>query len=262
MSRNTNFTLSEVVNQLGLTDDLSADDDNSTSDQEELIPIEDDVIPVDEANDTEEFANIILDDEGDVDIFEERDDSDTDDDDDFEESVSVEVEDSDESEIDDRTYDYISSKSGISYTTQEIPNRRRRRNILTQRPRVIANPQSESESFEQMLTEEIMRTVLRNTNRKVRELRRTLFKPSNYHNFSMEEFRSALAIILRAGSDRNNFTELLSLWKVGDSKPFYRAVMSFNCFKCFLRSIRFDNWHLIISNKKISLTYLISIPFR
>ena len=39
-----------------------------------------------------------------------------------------------------------------------------------------------------MITEEIMRTVLRYTNRKCREFRRTLPTPQNYYDFSMEEF--------------------------------------------------------------------------
>ena len=59
----------------------------------------------------------------------------------------------------------------------------------------------------------------------------------------MEEFKPALAIILRAGSDKDNFTELQNLWDVGDNKPFYRTVMPLNRFKCFLRGVRFDNWH-------------------
>ena len=92
-----------------------------------------------------------------------------------------------------------------------------------------------------MITEEIMQTVLRCTNRKCREVRRTLSTPQNYYDFSMEEFKAALAVILLAGSDRNNFTELQNLWDVGDSKPFYRAVIYLNCFKCFLRCVRFDN---------------------
>ena len=92
-----------------------------------------------------------------------------------------------------------------------------------------------------MNTEEIMQIVLRYTNRKCREVRRTLSTPQNYHDFLMEEFKVALAVILRAGSDRNNFTELQNLWDVGDSKLFYRAVMSLNGFKCFLRCVRFDN---------------------
>ena len=75
------------------------------------------------------------------------------------------------------------------------------------------------------------------------EVRRTLSTPQNYHDFSKEEFKAALAVTLRAGSDRDNFTELQNLWDVGDSKLFYRAVMSLNRFKCFLRCVRFDNWH-------------------
>ena len=94
-----------------------------------------------------------------------------------------------------------------------------------------------------MLMEDILRTVLRYTNRKVWELCRTLPKPQHYHDFLMNEFQAGLALLLRAGSDKDNFTELKNLWLVGDSKPFYRAVMSLNRFKCFLRSNRFDNWH-------------------
>ena len=59
----------------------------------------------------------------------------------------------------------------------------------------------------------------------------------------MEEFKTALAVILRAGSDGDNFMELQNLWDVGDSKPFYWEVMFLNRFKCFLRCVRFDNWH-------------------
>ena len=135
------------------------------------------------------------------------------------------------------------SRSGITYTSQQIPNRRRRGNIFTQQPRAIGGPQTESESFKLMLTEDILRTVLRYTNRKVQELGRTLPKQQNYHDFSMDEFQAGLAIFLRAGSDRDNFTELENLWLVGDSKPFHRAIMSLNRFKCFLNCIPFDNWH-------------------
>ena len=92
-----------------------------------------------------------------------------------------------------------------------------------------------------MIKKEIVRTVLRCTNIKCWEVARILSTPQNYHNFSMEEFKAALAVILGAGSDRDNFRELRNLWDVGDSKPFYRVVISLNRFKCFLRCIRFDN---------------------
>ena len=79
--------------------------------------------------------------------------------------------------------------------------------------------------------------------RKVRELCRTLSNPQNHHDFSMDEFQAGLAIFFRAGSDRDNFTELENRWLMGDSEPFYRAVMLLNRFKCFFRCIRFDIWH-------------------
>ena len=59
----------------------------------------------------------------------------------------------------------------------------------------------------------------------------------------MDELKAGLAIILRAGSDRDNFTELDNLWQPQDSRPFYRAVMSLVRFKFLLRCLRFDNWH-------------------
>ena len=89
-----------------------------------------------------------------------------------------------------------------------------------QQPRAIGRPQTKIESFKLKLTEDILRIVLRYTNRKVRVLQRTLPKPQNYHDFSMDEFQAGLAIFLRAGSDGDNFTKLENLWLVGDSKPF------------------------------------------
>ena len=59
----------------------------------------------------------------------------------------------------------------------------------------------------------------------------------------MDELKVGLAIILRAGSDRNNYTELDNLWQSENSKPFYRAVMSLVSFKFLLRCLRFENWH-------------------
>ena len=82
------------------------------------------------------------------------------------------------------------------------------RNILTQLSKVIANPRSEIESFELFLTEDIRRTVLKHTNRKAREIRRSLSRLQPFKTFSMDELKAGLAIILRAVSDKDNFTEL------------------------------------------------------
>ena len=129
--------------------------------------------------------------------------------------------------------------------SKEAPlERRQRRNILTERPRPLVNPASEKEAFNLFLNEEILRTTLLHTNRKSRELRRGLHHRDSYSlPFTMDELLAGLSLIIRAGSDRDNFTELQNLWSPGDSKPFYRAVMALRRFKFLLRCLRFDNYH-------------------
>ena len=110
------LTLRKACSQLGFVDKLSIDDyDDNNEDDEEIIPVEG----------GENDEEIAVDDEGDVEIFEEIDDNDTDYDDG---TSSDENANADQSDQEDRLFDCIPSKSGISYTTQEIPNRRRRRN--------------------------------------------------------------------------------------------------------------------------------------
>ena len=74
-------------------------------------------------------------------------------------------------------------RSGFEYSTRPIPTRQRMRNILTQSFKVIANPRSEIESFELLLSEDILRTDLVHTNRKAREVRRTLSRLQPFKNF-------------------------------------------------------------------------------
>ena len=136
----------------------------------------------------------------------------------------------------------IVSRKEIEYSTSPIPARRRMRNILTQSSKVIANPR-DIESFKLFLSKDILLTVLMHTNRKAREIRRTLSRLQPFKTFSMNELKTGLAIILRAGSDRGNFTKLDNLWQPEDSKPFYRAVMSLIRFKFLVRCLQFDNWH-------------------
>ena len=59
----------------------------------------------------------------------------------------------------------------------------------------------------------------------------------------MDELKASIAIMLRAGCDRDNFTDLRDLWKPSDSRRFYHTVMSLNRIKLLLRCIHFDNWH-------------------
>ena len=184
----------------------------------------------------EEETGPVVDDEGNVEIFEENATDDEDEED--EETMNA-----DDNDTDHEDKECVLSRSGIEYSTRPIPARRRMRNILTQSSKVIANPLSEIESFELFLSEDILQTVLMHTNRKAREIRRILSRLQLFKTFSVDELKAGLAIILRAGSDRDNFTELDNLWQPEDSKPFYRAVVSLVCFKFLLRCLQFDNWH-------------------
>ena len=136
-----------------------------------------------------------------------------------------------------------SFRSKFENSTRPIPGRRRMRHILTQSSKVIANPGSAIESFELFLSEDILQALLMHTSRKAREIRRTLSRLHHFNTFSTDELKAGLTIILRAGSDRDNFTQLDNLWQAEDSKPSYRAVMSLVRFKFFLRCLQFDNWH-------------------
>ena len=62
----------------------------------------------------------------------------------------------DDSDTDHEDEECVLSRSKIEYSTRPIPARRRMRIILTQSPKVIANPRSEIESFELLLSEDIL----------------------------------------------------------------------------------------------------------
>ena len=93
-----------------------------------------------------------------------------------------------------------------------MPARRRQRNIIDGAPRAIAQPQSEKESLECLVSEEIFRTILLHKNRKLREIQRNLHQvryPTSM--FSMEVLKASIGIMLRAECDRDNFTDLRDL---------------------------------------------------
>ena len=90
-----------------------------------------------------------------------------------------------------------------------MPVRRRQRNIINEAPKAIAQPQNVKKSFECLVSEEIFRTILFYTNRKLREIRKNLHQvryPTSI--FSMDELKANIAIMLRAGCNRDNFTYL------------------------------------------------------
>ena len=199
------MTFRDACLQLGITEDKLYNDDgdaednlysnNSNRTDEEGMQI----------SEKEEETAPVVGDEGNVEIFEENATDEEDEED--EEAVNGDYSD---------TYyedeERVCSRKGIEYCIRPILARRRMRNILTQSSKIIANPR-DIESFELFLSEDILRTVLMHTNRKAREIRRTLSRLYPFKTFSMGELKAGLAIISQAGSDRDNFTELDNLWQ-------------------------------------------------
>ena len=97
----------------------------------------------------EEETATVVDDEGNVEIFEEN----ATDEEDEEDEKTVNA---DDSETDLENEECVFSRSRIKYSTRPIPAGPRMRNILTQTSEVIANPRSEIESFELFLSEDIL----------------------------------------------------------------------------------------------------------
>lgn len=159
----------------------------------------------------------------------------------FSESSSSESsEDSDEEQAAARpAVDVLANPAGIILSRRELPPALRRRNILNQRPRALINIGNELAAFLLFHTMNMVTLILRATNRKVRDINRTIRRP--IRQFTENEFLAAIAILLRAGVDRDNLSDINNLWNPVDSRPFYRATMGLDRFKQFLRCVRFDN---------------------
>lgn len=137
----------------------------------------------------------------------------------------------------------MTSANGIEYTNEPFAARNRERNNLIGRRRLIANPQTPIEAFQLFITEDMIRIIQRCTNIKLRQILPNCRGDTiNRDEFTYDEVMAALAIIVRAGSDRDNFNALDDFWSKEDSKPFYRGTMSYHRFKFFQRCVRFDDY--------------------
>ena len=140
------MTFKNACLQLGITEDKLYNDDsdaednlysnNSKNTDEEGMQISED----------EEETAFVVDDEGNVEIFEENATSEEDEEDD-------KVVNADDSDTDHEDEECVLSRKGIEYSTPPIPARRRMRNILIQFSKVIANPRSDIKNFELFLSE-------------------------------------------------------------------------------------------------------------
>jgi len=136
----------------------------------------------------------------------------------------------------------LESPSGDVFSTLPYAPHLRSRNILTERSRVLSAPRSELHSFLLFYSEDLLRSIMRHTNRKIVDHIRHKPSPQFYEKqFAFEEFIAAFGLLIRAGLDRDNGTSVDELWSEG-GKPFYKATMSRNRFKFFLFALRFDNY--------------------
>jgi hypothetical protein len=138
---------------------------------------------------------------------------------------------SDDSSVNDQ-YEYT-SPNGTVWTDQEPPARRLVRNIMNfqQGPRII--PRTEMEAFHLFIDEVILRTIQKYTNRRMKAIGK---RP-----FSFVEIKACIAVVIRAGADRDNLSHIESLFNMKDSRPFYSCAISKNRFQSFMRYISFDN---------------------
>ena len=174
------------------------------------------------------FHDNVVDIEGDIELFAQEGENDSDDD-------------SDESlHDDDDVTDDLKNPKGVVYSKTPYTGHLQNRNIMRQIPRRVVSPSNPTESFSLFFTEEMLYHVLKCTNIKVKSMCRSPY-PRNRGPFSIDELKACIAVLIRAGVDRDNFSALQDLWDVKDSRPFYRATISFQRFKFFLSVVRFDD---------------------
>lgn len=139
----------------------------------------------------------------------------------------------DASSNDENSNNEFVSPNGVKWNSSRPVQRRLSRNITNFSAGPTFIPRTEVESFYLFLDETILRTILTYTNRRVRQARKS--------PFTLSELKAGLAILIRAGADKDNLSDISTLFNINDSRPFYRCAMSKNRFKLFLRYISFDN---------------------
>ena len=221
--RRRHLTFNQACAALGIFEDSDIEEDADIEDDDV-----DDEVWTDEVGGDGDTAIEIPIEATETDIY--IDDFGTDDDDD----------DDIESFSQDQTDSGLQNRNDVVYSFTPIPIALRRRNILRQTPGPRSDPVDEISAWRLFHTEEIFSLIMRCTNRKISLHNRnndTKVKP-----LGRDEFMAAIAILYRAGVDRDNFSDVQRLFHSVDSRPFYRAAMSVRRFKEFLRFIRFDNF--------------------
>ena len=141
---------------------------------------------------------------------------------------------SDQSVLDDDMHlEEFTAPSGTVWSSQQPSIRLLDRNIINFRRGTTARPNTERAAFQPFFSEDIMRIIMRETNRRLRQ---------DHHDlFTYEEITAAIATLIRAGADKDNNASLRNLFEPTDSRPFYRCTISINRMELFLRYASLDN---------------------
>lgn len=126
----------------------------------------------------------------------------------------------------------LTAPSGISWRRTPLPARRLQRNIISFNEGPTIKPLTPLESFFLFFTEFILRSIMRLTNRRMRVKKEKLF--------SYAEMKAAIAVIIRAGADKDNLSDLNDLFHPSDSRPFYRCAISKNRIRKFMQNVTLD----------------------
>lgn len=92
------------------------------------------------------------------------------------------------------------------------------------------------EVFQQLITEDMVYIIVRESNRKGYQLHINNFIP-----FTKNEIYAFIGIVLYAGVTRSNRENITELW-AQESHPIYRATMARNRFTLLLKCIRFEQY--------------------
>lgn len=137
------------------------------------------------------------------------------------------------SDDDDVRLEVFTAKSGTVWSSQQPPIRLLARNVIDFHHGTTARPPTERAAFELFFSEDIMRIIMRETNRRLRQDYQPLF--------TYEEITAAIATLIRSGADKDNNASLRNLFEPSDSRPFYRCAISVNLMELFLRYVSLDN---------------------
>lgn len=112
-------------------------------------------------------------------------------------------------------------------------------------PNRITTLYTRTDTFNALVTPEMKRIIIRESNRKANQVYYDFNKnspsaPKLWKPITYEELDAFFGILLMAGVHKSNTEHIDELWK-SDALPLYKATMSRDRFKQILRFIRFDN---------------------